>query len=101
MASDAVVLTEEERDVLTGWVRARTTPRRLVERARIVLAAADGRTPTEISQSVGATRATVYKWLGRFAERRIEGIEHELPGRGRKPSISKEPPVLRVLRGQR
>jgi transposase len=98
MALDAVVLTDDERKLLNGWVRARTTPRRLVDRARIVLAAAEGRTPTEISEAVGATRATVYKWLARFEESRVEGIEHELPGRGRKPSISKETVTTIVAR---
>jgi len=98
MASDAVVLTDDEREVLSGWVRARTIPRRLVDRARIVLQAAEGRTPTEISKSVGATRATVYKWLARFEERRVDGIEREAPGRGRKPTISKQKVTTIVTR---
>jgi transposase len=90
MGSQAVVLTQEERELLTGWVRARTAPRRLVERARIVLEASESRTPTEIARSVGTQRATVYKWLRRFQERRVAGIEHEARGRGRKPTISEE-----------
>jgi transposase len=90
MGSRAVVLRKEERGVLAGWVRARTTPRRLVERARIVLEAAESRTPTEIARAVGTQRATVYKWLRRFEKGRIAGIEHEAPGRGRKATISEE-----------
>lgn len=82
-----VVVSGDEREVLTSWLRARTTPQRLVERARIVLEAAESKTPTEIAHAVGTTRATVYKWLRRFEERRIAGIERDAPGRGRKPSI--------------
>jgi transposase len=90
MGSHAVVLTKDEREVLTGWVRARTTPRRLVERARIVLEASESKVPTEIARAVGTQRATVYKWLRRFEERRIAGIEHEAAGRGRKATLSED-----------
>jgi len=90
MVANAVEITDAERAVLSGWVQARTTPRRLVDRARIVLEAAEGRTPTEIAESVKTTRVTVYKWLARFEERRVEGIERDAPGRGRKATISKD-----------
>jgi transposase len=59
-----------------------------MERARIVLAIADDRTPTDVAREVGTTRATVYKWLRRFDEQRIAGIEREAPGRGRKRTIT-------------
>jgi len=68
-------LTDEERGVLQAWTLRRSTPQRLVVRARIVLAIADGRSPTNVAREVGATRASVYKWLRRFRDRRIAGIE--------------------------
>lgn len=83
-----LVLVDAEREQLVKWSRSRTAPRRLVQRASIVLLAADGRTPTEVASVVGTTRATVYKWLDRFAVSRLQGIEREAPGRGRKPSIA-------------
>jgi transposase len=88
MTRTRVKLSDKDRAVLTSWVRGRTTPRRLVERAQIVLGTADGLTPTEVSRSVGVTRATVYKWLERFAVGGVDAIEKDAPGRGRKPSIA-------------
>ena len=38
----ALTLTPEDRSTLESWVRAGKTERRLAERARMVLAAADG-----------------------------------------------------------
>jgi transposase len=83
-----VKLSEEDRAVLAGWIRAHTTPRRLVERARIVLATGDGLTPTQTARAVGVTRATVYKWVERFESSGMAGIEKDAPGRGRKSSIA-------------
>jgi transposase len=88
MTSGPVKLSTKDRAALTGWVRGRTTPRRLVERAQIILGAADGLNPSEIARTVGVTRATVYKWLSRFEAAGVEGIETDAPGRGRKPSIA-------------
>ncbi len=81
-------LTQQERGALQAWARGRSTPRRRRMRARIVLAIADGCTPTDVARQVGVTRATVYKWLRRFDQQRIAGIEREAPGRGRKRTIT-------------
>lgn len=55
----AVVLSEEKRETLVRWSRGRSTPARLVVRARIVLAAADGREDQDIAEALGVTRRTV------------------------------------------
>ena len=54
-----ISLTEQERVTLTTWARGRSTPKRLVLRAQIVLAAADGRENQEIAAEFGCTRRTV------------------------------------------
>ena len=65
-----VKLSGEDRAVLEGWVRASTTEQRLVQRGRIVLAAADG-TPTQhIARLYRVRPATVSQWRTRFATRR-------------------------------
>ena len=48
----AVVLSEEERGTLVRWSRGRSTPARLVVRAKIVMAAADGRENLDIAQEL-------------------------------------------------
>ena len=85
----AIVLTNEERATLTNWARSRTAPARLVTRARIVLAAADGAENQEIGATLGVAEGTVRTWRRRFAAERLPGIEHERPGRGRRPTKRK------------
>src|SRR5690349_19479593 len=83
----AVVLTANERVTLTKWARGRSTPARLVQRAKIILAAADGKRNDEIASEVGCTRRTVGTWRSRFAEHRLTGIERDAPRGGRTASV--------------
>ena len=79
----AITLTDEERVTLTKWARGRSTPARLVQRAKIVLAAAEGRENKEIAAELGCTRRTVGTWRNRFAKGRLAEIEHDAPRSGR------------------
>ncbi|WP_039880399.1 IS630 family transposase, partial [Gordonia rubripertincta] len=79
-----IVLTDDERRELEGWARRRTTASGLAMRSRIVLAAADGGSNTEVAQRLGLNRGTVRRWRGRFVEHRCEGLLDEpRPGRPR------------------
>ena len=53
--SPQINLTDEERKVLQTWSRGRSTPTRLVVRAKIVLAAADGKQNQEIAADLKMT----------------------------------------------
>jgi transposase len=78
-------LSDEERRVLTGWARRRTTAQALAVRSRIVLECAAGRSNSEIAQLLGISRETVRKWRARFACDRLEGLTDEpRPGAPRK-----------------
>lgn len=83
----AISLTDEERVVLTKWSRGRSTPARLVQRANIVLAAAEGRENQAIAAELGCTRRTVGRWRNRFAQARLAGIEKDAPRPGRGASV--------------
>ena len=80
----AITLSDEERKTLEKWSRGRSTPARLVQRARIVLAAADGTENIDIAAQVGTDRQTVGRWRNRFAKQRIAGIERDRPRGGRR-----------------
>ena len=80
-----VILTDEERKTLTRWSRGRSTPVRLVVRAKIVLSAATGKLNKDIAGELKAMRKTVSLWRTRFVEQRLAGLEKDAPRSGRNP----------------
>jgi len=82
-----IELTEHEQTTLIKWSRGKRTQARLVLRANIVLLAASGKQNKQIANELGISQPTVGKWRSRFAERRLNGIEKDLPRGGRKPSV--------------
>src|SRR2546428_7738356 len=84
-----VVLSDEEREVLERWARRPKSSQALAFRCRIVLAAADGMSSTEIAAQLGCTGSTVGKWRGRFARRGFDGL-HDEPRPGKPRSIRDE-----------
>jgi len=73
------VLTLEDRDreTLTRWTRRPKTAQALAQRARIVLAAADGRPNDTIAGELSITAHTVGKWRRRYLERGPDGLLDE------------------------
>jgi transposase len=79
-----VDLTDDERCVLQRWSRGRSTPARLVLRAKIILLAATGMMNNQIAADVGTAKKTVCLWRQRFVWKRITGIEKDAPRGGRR-----------------
>ena len=67
----AIELTDDERETLATWVRRTTTEQRMVQRARIVLDAAAGKTTKEVAALLQVRPATVSRWRTRFAQHRL------------------------------
>ena len=86
--SEALVVSEEAKRTLEAWVSARTSPQRIVMRARIVLMAGQGVATRRIAREVGTSRPTVLLWRNRFTTGGIKSLLEDAPGRGRPPSIS-------------
>jgi len=80
-------VTSEQRHQLEKWVRARTTPQRLVQRAQILLLAADGHSDTAISRQLGLCRATVARWKQRFLAEGLTVLTYDQPRSGRPKSV--------------
>lgn len=79
-----IVLTAAERAELEGWTRRRTSAAGLAMRARIVLAAADGGSNTELAERLDLAITTVRRWRNRFVVDRCDGLLDEpRPGRPR------------------
>ena len=79
-----VVLTEDDRRVLTARARSQRAAHRAVLRARIVLAAADGAANAEIARRLGICDDTVRKWRARFCAEGLAGLaDRARPGHRR------------------
>lgn len=93
----AVSLSAEQRQVLEQRRRARSLPARVVERARIVLLAAEGKQHKEIAELLGVSMQKAARWRARFLELGVDGLEKDAPRPGRTPSIAAKT-VTRVVR---
>jgi transposase len=84
------VVTESQRQVLEALSVSRTAAHREVQRARVLLLAADGVANTVIASRVGVTAMTVRAWRARFTEQGLTKFAKVAAGRGRKPTIAQE-----------
>jgi transposase len=83
-------LTEGQRDVLESLVRSRTGEHRLVQRAKVLLLAADGVSNVEIAETCVVSRPTVLAWRAQFDTDGLTRFGQVAKGRGRKASIPEE-----------
>ena len=93
----AIQMSDSERKTLEQWARGRSTPARLVLRAKIVLAAAAGRENQDIAAEFGTDPHTVARWRKRFAEQRLPGLEKDAPRAGR-PRLTQPALVAEIVR---
>lgn len=80
-----LVLTDDERQTLKTWANRPKSTQQLAQRARIVLACADGFSNTTVADRLGITTQTVGKWRRRFVACRLDGLaDQPRPGAPRK-----------------
>lgn len=71
------------RHLLERWIRAGTTPQRLVVRSRIVLLMLEGFKPAQIAARLGVAKGTVRLWTERYRRSGSSALLRDAPGRGR------------------
>lgn len=77
-----IEIAPADRPVLEKWARSRVRERRLCDRARMILMAAEGRPATEIAARVGCSDETVKRWRGRYEREGLDGLR-DRPKSGR------------------
>jgi transposase len=85
-----VTLNSSQRETLQQWARSRSLPARQIERARVVLLAAEGKTDMEIAASLNISNQKAARWRKRFLQLDLAGLMKDAPRPGRKPAISSQ-----------
>ena len=70
-----IVLSAEERAELERRAACYTLPHKVVQRAKLVLYAADGLSNVEIAARLDSAPEVVGRWRSRFASERMAGLE--------------------------
>jgi len=86
-------ISEDERNALLGVIRARTSEQRLVDRARIILALAEGLDAQAVARQLRTSRTTVRLWRRYWIERASAALVARLADGARpgaRPTITAE-----------
>ena len=82
-----VILNPEQRQLLERRSRARSLPARQVERAWIVLRAADGWQDKDIASELGITPEKAARWRNRFLDGGLAALQKDAPRPGRPHTV--------------
>jgi transposase len=77
--AELLPMTLEQKNHLENWVRAPSTPQKIVLRARICLLAHEGVANRRIAEELKTSRPTVLLWRNHFLQAGVAGLEHEPP----------------------
>ena len=96
-----ITVTAEDRVRLERLVADRNTPAKVVWRARIVLATADGESVKAIGRATGKSKPCVWRWQERYAAEGVDGLERDKtrpPGRKPLPAALKAKVLAKTVR---
>ena len=91
-----ITVNDDDRLTLQRWSRGRSTPARLVLRAKLVLLAAEGRGNEQIASELGTDAGLVGRWRRRFAKSGLAGIEKDAP-RGGRPATARGKLIAKIV----
>ena len=83
-----VTLSESDRRELERWVSAHRTPQQVVQRCRMIVAAAKGQRDKDIAENMKINVKTVALWRKRFSREGPDSLWEVAAGRGRKPRLT-------------
>ena len=83
-------LNPADRAELQALVADRNSPRKLVWRAEIVLAIADGHGPAQIMRRASTSKPTVWRWQARYLDEGVDGLKHDKTRPSRVPPLPRE-----------
>ena len=83
-----IELSSEQRTALQRLARQRSAPARVVERARVVLLAAEGLENKQIARRMSVTPEKAARWRERFLAGGIVALEKDAPRPGRTRTIT-------------
>ena len=86
----ALVLTEEQRTMLSGLAGSRTAPVREVERARVMLGYAEGASITDLQRRIGVSRPSIYKCIDKALAAGVQAGLKDAYHRPHEPEIGDE-----------
>ncbi|MEJ7607932.1 MAG: IS630 family transposase [Bryobacteraceae bacterium] len=93
-----ICLSEDEVQTLQEWTRRGKSEHRIVERAKIILLAHDGRTNQQIADTLKTRTARVSKWRQRFGAKRLAGLgDADRSGKPAKYDRSTEQQLMALL----
>jgi transposase len=79
--AERLPMNAEQQQQLEAWVRAPSTPQKIVLRSHICLLAHEGEPNAQIARELHTTRPTVLLWRKHFGQHGVAGLEHEPPRR--------------------
>ena len=86
----AIILSQEDNEQLISISKSRSLPHSVVNRARIILMAAEGAQNHAIAEKINLSPQMVCKWRQRYLQQGLSGLHDELrPGRPRSVSDEK------------
>jgi transposase len=83
----ALPVVPDDLTSLRHWASATQAPAMLVQRAKLLLLAAEGAANTEIAERLGVSRPTVIAWRKRYVREGLSGRLADRPRRGRPQSV--------------
>jgi len=92
----SVVPNEDDLLSLRRWSCGRSTPARLVLRAKVILSAAEGKNNDLIAEELGTDAGLVGRWRRRFAAGGLASIQKDAP-RGGRPATSRSQLAGKIL----